>query len=174
MLEHRSTTDQTAVALYHVTYWRRLDSIDTRGLVVGASRSIGSAGYDAHVKGKIFLTETDGVFFWYSRAEEFAEANSDNVWKDRLVPVVLRVAVAHRMERGRVVLDLLGTGDALSNAWETTRTIPPSRLTVFNGQRFVPLRRFDREHAKLAVYKDAEGYVYFRDSMPLLPPECRP
>ena len=66
MLEHRSTTDQKAVALYHVTYWRRLDSIDTRGLVVGASRSIGSAGYDAHVKGKIFLTETDGVFFWIS------------------------------------------------------------------------------------------------------------
>lgn len=161
-------------SLYHVTYWRRLDSIDARGLIVGASRSIGAGGYDGHVKGKIFLSEPGGVFFWYSRAQDFAEANSDDVWKDRLVPVVLRVGVSHRVERGRAVLDSLGTGDALANAWETTRTIPSSRLTVFNGLAFVPLRRFGREHAKLAVYKDSEGYVYFRDSMPLLPPECRP
>lgn len=127
--------------LYHVTYYDRLPSIAEVGLIPGQSRAIGSPGYDAHVRGKTFLTEADGIAFWMGRAEAFAEHVSDNVLEDGLVPVVLRVdpdCDGGRVRRSLEV-DPLGTRDANADAWMTKRRIDPDCIDAFTGQTWEPI-----------------------------------
>ena len=54
--------------VYHVTFYNRLSSISDRGLVpVGGAQgsTLGRGGYAGHSQGKVFLTELEGVPFWY-------------------------------------------------------------------------------------------------------------
>ena len=171
--------------LYHVTYSGRLESIADRGLRSGQARSIGSAGYDGHAKRGIFLTDADGVFFWHSKAEEFADYHSENVLEDELVPVVLRVDLDG--VEGELEDDELGSKDAgYRDAYIAKGSIAPEFLEVFDGREWLPIEEWDQVNPSLAVVveieveEDDDGEeeqwtsVRFKDCSPLLAPELDP
>lgn len=115
--------------LFHVTYYGRLEMISERGLVPGSSRSIGGRAYDAHSKGRVFLTAADGIRFWFQRAIDHATHSSDAVLDDLLVPVVLRV----RKSEIEVALspDEVGSEDAKHDAFFFAGSINPNLIEVW-------------------------------------------
>lgn len=128
--------------LYHVTYASRLPGIYEEGLRPNAPRAIGASAYDAHARDRVFLTEGDGVFFWHSRAEDFAEHASDNPLEDELVPVVLRVDPKCVDYANELVDDEIGTRDARADAFFIQAPMEPigaDCLEVFDGEEWVPL-----------------------------------
>lgn len=138
------------------------------------------------MRGKVFLTEEDGVPYWMNKAEEHAEANSDDVKEDGLVPVVLRVApgcTSPRINR-HLKPDAIGTRDALADAWTTHKTIDPGCLDVFVGppsdtweeidewERIDPALAFDPQDVpddEKDEYGEPEHYWHFRDPSPFNP-----
>lgn len=168
--------------LYHVTYYSRLASISTRGLKPNQSRSIGNEVYDFHRKRRVFLTTGEGVFFWHSRAEAFAEHNSDNVIEDGLVPIVLRVLRSTIEEDNDLELDEIGTRDAAGyESWMLVNNIIlPEDLEVWNGRRWVSVEDYegsiDPEVAvDVEIDEDDDEPLYsFKQESPLFPPELHP
>jgi hypothetical protein len=137
-----NATCEAEPPLYHVTYASRLPRITEDGLRPNASRSIGASAYDAHARDRVFLTEGDGVDFWHSRAEAFAEHASDNPLEGELVPVVLRVDPDCIDRANELVNDELGTRDASADAYFIQAPMEPigsDCLEVFDGEDWVPL-----------------------------------
>ena len=162
--------------LYHVTYFNRLDGISGAGLRPGMARSIGAGGYDAHAKKGVFLTEDDGVNFWFNRAEQFADHNSDNPLEDGLVPVVLRIDPAAFLEDD-LLDDELGSKDSLSGAYIHPVGIEPDYIDVWDGSNWIPVdnydsidieQSFDRESIEDEDGGDDE-YFMFKYDNPLKP-----
>ena len=113
--------------LYHVTFLHSLDSIASRGLRPGAGQTFGG-GYAGHSRGRVFLTEWDGVSFWMSKYEDMAHHHTDNP-EEGWVPVCLKVST-----RG---LDLepdpAGSRDAYADSYFTTESISPRQIQVWHG-----------------------------------------
>jgi hypothetical protein len=114
--------------LYHVTFYRNLSTIAKHGLRPDSGRGIGSAVYDANRQGAIFLTEADGINFWAERAEQWAENNSDDLYEDGLVPVLLRVA----SDFTDCEPDEIGSKDARSEAYRC-KAVDADALEVWAG-----------------------------------------
>jgi hypothetical protein len=133
--------------LYHVTYHANLESIAARGLRASCGIGIQPPAYAAHCAQGVFLTERDGVFFWASKAEEHAQHNSDHPMSDGLAPVVLRV---RGVKRKCLVVDELGTRDALADAWISACPIAPERLDVWTGSEWVPIADWEEVDHELA------------------------
>jgi len=164
--------------LYHVTYSGRLDSISQKGLRASSGRSIGSRSYDKHAAKGIFLTEKDGVQYWYSKSEAFANHNSDNPLEDGLVPVVLKVSPTG-FNDDDLVEDELGTEDSRSEAYIWSDQIAPKQLQVWDGSSWIPvdawesidlLQAFDEEEIE-DENGEPESYLMFKYSNenPLVP-----
>lgn len=164
--------------LYHVTYFNRLENISKRGLVPNSARSIGGGAYDTHAAKGIFLSEKDGVDFWYNRAEAFAEHNSDNVYEDGFVPVVLRI------DYDGLVADLqsdeIGSKDSYREAYIHNGPIDPGYIEVWTGNDWIPVEDYWGEvDIELALDKEEvegedgmpEEYYLFKYSTqnPLIP-----
>jgi hypothetical protein len=154
--------------LYHVTYASRLDDIAKHGLTPNAPRSIGGMSYDSQSKGKVFLTEFSGVDYWMSKAEDFANHNSDHPLTDLYVPVVLQV---YHDDLGDLLEDEIGSKDSTHKAWFVHKTIPASNLTVWSGKSWVDLdseldfsQAFDIEEEE-----DGESLEFFKATSPFLP-----
>lgn len=168
--------------LYHVTYYNRLASISTRGLRPNQARSIGGEAYDFHRKKRVFLTTGEGVFFWHSRAEAFAEHNSDNILEDGMVPVVLRVLRSTIEEDNDLELDEIGTTDASgSESWMLVNNIIlPEDLEVWKSSRWIPIDEWDSIDPEdaLDIERDEddpdEALYFFKQRSPLFPPELHP
>ena len=164
--------------LYHVTYSGRLDSISQKGLRPGSSRSIGSTSYDTHAAKGIFLTEEDGISFWMSRAEDFANSNSDNPHEDGLVPVVLKVSPSG-FNDDELVEDDLGTSDSRSEAYIWPGQIGAAYLQVWDGSSWVPvsewdsidfLQAFDKEELEGEDGEEERYYLFkYTSENPLVP-----
>lgn len=116
--------------LYHVTFYNHLGDIAQDGLQPGRGRGIGGSFYDPHREGAIFLTSEDGVYFWGSRAEEWAQHNSDNIYEDGLAPVLLRVSANYE---NNCEYDELGSDDANADAYKCRTKIPPEDIEVWVG-----------------------------------------
>lgn len=143
---HGPTLRASTEPVYHVTVHRRLGRIARAGLRPGQPGSIGGPAYDAHRRGRIFLTDAAGVFYWLGRAVLFAEHGSDRPMKDRLAPVVLRLRVPPPgMEE-----DLIGTRDALAPAWISTVPIPARLIEVWDGRAWLPVARWREVDHRLA------------------------
>jgi len=153
--------------LYHITYASRLPGIEDDGLLADQPRSIGSGAYDSHRGGRVFATEQDGVFFWYARAEEWAEHNSDDLLEDELVPVVLRFSDGFAESE-----DEEGTRDARAQAWIVSE-IPPEEIEVWDGEGWSTLdAELDIESALVDLNDDeSDPWWTFSHSHenPLLP-----
>jgi len=162
--------------LYHVTYFNRLGGISEAGLRPGMARSIGAGGYDAHSKKGVFLTEDDGVSFWFNRAEQFAEHNSDNPLEDGLVPVVLKIDPAAFLEDD-LFDDELGSKDAVAGAYIIPDGIDADYIDVWDGTNWIPVDEWDSIDIEQSFDKeeiededgDDDAYFMFKYDNPLLP-----
>ena len=165
--------------LFHVTYHGRLGAIARRGLTPGSARAIGGPALDAHSRGRVFLTDADGLRFWHSRAEEHAEHNSDTPLDDGLVPVVLRVD--RKGMGGELEDDPQGSDDASADAFLYSERIEPARLEVWNpaGEEWTPLSQLEGTDFPAADEggerreEDGEELQFLRDASesPFMPPE---
>ena len=170
---HRNGADPY---LYHATYFNRLPFIEIEGLQPFQRRSIGSEAYSGHARGRIFLTARDGVEFWTTRAEEFAEHASDDVLEDGLIPVLLRVRIS---DVAGLTPDDLGTSDAFAGAWMTTEAIEPDALEIWVGSSWAPLDYWEMMDPSIALKNMAApgeaGPIWvFKDESPLTPREPPP
>lgn len=143
-------TDAPDEVLYHVTYLANLPGIAADGLVASGGSNY-SGGYEGHSKGRIFLTELDGVSHWYRRMIDLAEHHSENPLEDLLVPIVLGVDVRGLPLRE----DIIGTRDALAEAWFTTEPIEPQYLSLWDGSEWVDLEPDDID-PELAIELEEE------------------
>ncbi len=160
--------------LYHVSYYRNLDSIASSGLMPAGNNTL-SPGYASHAKGRVFMTESDGVSFWFHRCEQFAEANSDDIYDEGWVPIVLRIPY-----EGELNDDDLGTQDARANAYYVNEAVEPDEIEAWNGSSWISigdagsidtLQAFD---VQTETDDEEDGgeertLYYFKNSNPLLP-----
>lgn len=163
--------------LYHVTYHNRLPSIAEHGLHPNQPRSIGAPSLDGHARGKLFFSDDAGVHFWHSRAEQFAEHNSDNIAEDGLVPMVLRVP-EHYLDAPQP--DDQGSRDSLAEALTTTKPIQPRHIEYFDGRDWTPIRLHgDHDHLDAIrtendgpnEYGEEQLLHFFKEQSPFFPAE---
>lgn len=121
------------VVVYHVTYVAALDSIAEHGLLPEAIGLWEGGAYGGHSQNRIFLTEEDGVRFWYNIFRVHAEDTDDDVVETGQVPVVLSVMV----DDDSLVEDPAGTRDAKYEAYYTTTAIPPENILLWDGSEWV-------------------------------------
>jgi hypothetical protein len=162
--------------LYHVTYYNRLGSISNAGLKPRMARSIGAPGYDSHAQKGVFLTEKEGIKFWYSRAEDFANYNSDTPLEDGLVPVVLKID-PDGFDEEKILEDELGTKDSFNDAYIINDTISPDYIEVWDGTTWLSIQdwqdidttqAFDKEEIE-GEDGEPEEYYLFKYNNPLEP-----
>lgn len=165
--------------LYHVTTYRRLETIAEEGLVRGHARAIGASALDDHARKGIFLTELGGVFFWYSRAEEHAEHGSDDLLEDGAVPVVLRTPWGDELEDA-LDADEIGSNDAKAAAYIAEQPIDGADLEVFDGKRWIAIDDWEDVDPEVALQdmadEEEEGPIWSflpAGQEKLLPPEAR-
>jgi len=148
--------------LYHVTTYNRLQAIDEIGLVPTESRLMSGKAYEHHARDRIFLTEEEGISFWYDLALQWAHHKSDDLLEDEMIPVVLRVFVPDDVFEQFCVEDPLGTRDARSEAWACKISIPPNAIEFFWDGVWVSVDKW--EQVNLGACFDIEGY--FLDNCP--------
>jgi hypothetical protein len=177
--EARRQDVEAGAELYHVTYYRNLESIAEHGLVAGHGGAIGRGGYSGHSKGRVFLTEVDGVFFWMDRYEQFAQHDSEDPLNDGFVPIVLMIADG---VVDQLIADELGSRDALGGAYYVEDLIiTPDELLVWNGREWTTIDDWQSidPQSSFAWVDDEDfdegGFWQFGDlnDLPLLPPEAR-
>jgi hypothetical protein len=117
---------------YHVTYYRDLGSIEEGGLNPGGGAALGRGGYSGHSRGRLFMTEEAGLFFWFGRMEEHASDLSDDPLEDGYVPVVLRFPEPEETET-----DEPGTQDSTSESFYSEEGVDPGSIEVWNGGSWV-------------------------------------
>ena len=153
---------------YHATYAKRLRNIARLGLQPKKKRSLLRAA-PGNVEG-IYLTEYDGLPFWMSRLEEWADHDSDHPVEDGLVPVALKVFTLCKTK-----IDPYGSRDAMYRAVTCPHWIQPGALRVWNGKKWAKLDdEFDiSQGAQWEEDEDFEegGYFSLIDvyNSPLLP-----
>ena len=166
--------DKDAV-LFHVTYYGRLESIAEDGLVRGAPKSIGAPAYDYHRAKGVFLTDVEGIFHWYHKAEDFAEHESENYIEDGAVPVVLRVA-----DPGDLVEDDVANSETLFENYISPGGVVSEDIEVWTGREWVAVDRWEDVDPEQSVKwvddveeddEEYSGYWQFLNTSPLLPDE---
>lgn len=164
--------------LCHVTHFNRLENISKNGLTPGAARSIGGSAYDTHAAKGIFLTDFGGVDFWYNKAEAFAEHNSDNVYEDGLVPVVLRID--YDGLQTDLETDEPGSTDSRQDAFIHRGPIGPEHIEVWTGSDWIPVEDYwgevdieltlDKEELEGDDGEPEEYYLFkYSNQNPLIP-----
>jgi hypothetical protein len=76
---------------YHVTYWKNLDSIARVGLIRNARPNFSSNSTLAYNSERGLFLAADNVSYWVDVYENWANDRSDNIRKDGLIPIILRV-----------------------------------------------------------------------------------
>lgn len=156
---------------FHVTYSGRLEAIDREGLRPGSGRGIGARSLDFYRVQGVFVSDAEGVPFWFQRAQEFAEHAADDPLEEGLVPVVLRVWVDP--VKDTLVEDPLGAADSRAGAWIITPSVADDCIELWVGEEWVdlvdgvdqlePARGLEWDEV------DAGGYWYQRVDSPLEP-----
>lgn len=124
--------------VYHTTFYRALPSIARHGLRKGAKGMlIFAPGNDEGV----YVSDFEGVRFWYGKSVDFAEYSSDDPVQEGLVPFVLRAHLPNGGVSRACKRDELGSKDSYAQAWVCAVPIPPELLEVFDGDDWQPLAR---------------------------------
>lgn len=150
---------------YHATFLHNLDSIASSGLRPSGGSQFGG-GYSGHSRGRVFLSEWDGVSFWMSKMEPIAHDNSEFNKEDDFgwTPISLRVDIDGL--EGELSDDELGRRDSgQSAAWYVEETIDPDFIEVWDGSRWVPVRSADPDtmmdqSRDAATYDSDDGEEY--------------
>lgn len=160
--------DDECYVLYHVTYSGHLGSIAENGLDPRRTGVWEGSGYGAHSKRGTFLTEGDGVQFWYNRLEEQADHHQEAYELEDWVPVVLRALCVK--DDGRLVEDKAGSRDALSDSYITTQMMPPEDLQMWDGTGWSEVESFDAADAA-GMVETEHGWQFPAFGNRLVPPE---
>lgn len=145
--------------LYHLTFYKNIDSILENGLNHGFSSAVGRGGYAGYSAGKTFLTDLSGVKFWYSKMEENAQDLSDNIIEDQMIPVVLRIDV----EGLEMQTDEIGSKDSSAQSFTTTLPIEPEYIDIWDGSSWVSLEDEIDLHQAITIEEDNdETLIYFK------------
>lgn len=106
--------------LYHVTMIRKLPMIKSRGILPDQRSAFTAGAYPAYSKGKVFLTDANGINYWKHKVE-YAEFDQ---FDDTMGVAVITVNVAGlNLQR-----DEIGSTDSRSNSYFVTEAIPASRI----------------------------------------------
>ena len=148
--------------VYHVTYYRNLDSIASDGLSPGAGSAMGRGGYSGHSQGRLFMTEEAGVRFWFGRMEDHASDLSDDPLEDGFVPVVLRFPEPEGTEE-----DEPGSRDALAASLFSEEGVGPDGVELWDGSSWVPVSDWESvdpsESFDVEEDEDGEELRWFKD-----------
>lgn len=146
---------------YHVTYYKNLNSISFRGLI--KNRRPNFTGHLAQNSQKGLFLANNNVRHWIGVLENWAEHNSDNIRKDGLIPIVLRVQAHPELTKPD---DYAGNPDG---AFFFSKNIRSDYIEMWNGESWTPT--LDRRHVKLSKFieKHDDGW-YFVYRYPF-PPE---
>jgi len=104
--------------LYHVTSEPAAEGILAKGLTPNGGPAIAGRGgaYDAHSKGKAFLTDANGVNFWHGKTED----HLFDLFDDPPDVSILRIP---KSKAGDLPVDELGTADARATAYYTKKML---------------------------------------------------
>ena len=117
--------------LYHITYLFNLESIIEQGLLPGSGQVFGG-GYQEHSKGRVFLTEEEGVKFWWNQYENQIIHLTDDPtgW----IPIVMEIDLDEdyiKLRRDKTLrIDIPGSQDSGAIAYYTTKTISPDHIVA--------------------------------------------
>lgn len=150
--------------LFHTTYANRIESIAESGLSPDEASSIGSAAYDQHRDGGVFLSDEDGIHYWHERAEEWANNKSDDVVDDGLIPVVLRVRIDIDEECED---DEVGSSDSRHEAFKCFGGVEPENIEIWSGHAWLPVHDWGR--VDMSLGHDEDGYLAGSFESPLVP-----
>lgn len=170
---------------YHVTYYGRLSSIAQHGLQPGYAPAIGTAIYDTHRKGRVFLTTLRGVFHWFDRAEVWAQEHSENPLEDGFTPVVL--SIDPKGLKSEPQSDDVANHETIhAHALFVESIIKPRHITVWDGEDWIEVKHWndlvpERSYKHEVQEADSEDedpvewdvLLEWRDN-PLFPPEAEP
>lgn len=134
---------------YHVTYYKNLDGISNRGLIKGARPNFTGRMDLAQHSGKGLFLASSEVSHWVDVLENWAEHNSDNIKKDGLIPIILRV---------RAFPDLAKVDDYPGNpkdAWIYPKNIRQEHLEMWDGTKWTP--QISRRGINLGLFIEEEG-----------------
>ena len=145
---------------YHITYAKNLASIGWNGLRRNA-RPNWKWVYAEHSRTGVFVTTAKLIPYWIERFENLAEANSDDLIKDKLIPIILRFTLYERKL----------TPDTMANAEDKVYKspgIPPNRIEMWTGR--VWQKKLTLTTLKLSdfLWKNEHG-VYFHERYPFPP-----
>ena len=153
--------------MYHVTYYKDLGSIADSGLNPGGGSAMGKGGHSGHSRGRTFMTEKDGLSFWFGRMEEHAEADSDDPLGEGYVPVSLRFPKPKGLEE-----DEAGTSDAMAESYFLEGSVPPGEVELWDGNSWIALTSWEsvnpEESFDVDEY-DGEKWHIFKGDNPLYP-----
>jgi len=164
--------------LYHVTYLPNIDKIRSKGLIPGKGQTFGKS-YQGYSKGKLFLTEWDGLSFWVDKYSDHAEHNygGEDIVVDGVFPIVLRVNV------DKADIDEIGSKDARSNSYYITESVPAKAIDVWNGSKWVKIKQLDVDDLKDQIIQetdteeieedDGEEYTIYYPNLDMFLPKKR-
>lgn len=119
--------------LYHVTYHAFLDDIAEHGLVPGGQGGFREGYWGNKGKGYVFLTDRDGVAFWYGNLQQHAEHSFDNPYEEGRTPVILRI---RGLEEDELEDDEQGSRDSMGRAYKVPFGIDAVDIEVWTGERW--------------------------------------
>jgi hypothetical protein len=142
---------------YHVTYMKNLNGIGRRGLIKSARPNFNARSSLAyHSQNGLFLANKE-VKYWIDVYENWANDGSDNILKDGLIPVILRV---------RAFSDLTKPDQYPGNpagAWIYPKNIRSEYVEMWTGDTWTNQISKNSLNVKKFVEKESypgEGYWY--------------
>jgi len=148
--------------VYHVTYYRNLDSISDDGLNYGefGGANFPQAWLSAHSsKGNFFVANIRDVGHWVHTLEYHAYDKSDNIEKDGLIPIIL----SFRLNSNKHISDELG--DTQSDR-RTTREIPAQGIYVWDSIKWLSINYWQQINLENFLTRDEHG-VQIKNPYPL-------
>ena len=123
--------------LYHITFLRNIESIQTNGLQPGGTPSWET--YD--VAGRLFFTAAGGVGAWVHKLSYIARDRSDTEVEDGWVPVVLRMRTLASFSA--LEQDTEGSRDGSADAFYSLKPVKPENIEVFDGTVWTSVENVD-------------------------------
>lgn len=155
MAEFRLWLEAHSPYVYHVTYYRNLESIAESGLNFNGmgGANFGKEFLIRHSQtGTFFVSNIQGVKYWIRTLEEQANDRSDNIEEDGLIPIVLKFRLNERKhlpdEHGETQWDR-----------KTDRYIPAEGLWVWDGLRWQPVQEWINIDLNRFITYDDENYA---------------
>jgi len=148
---------------YHITYAKNLKSIGFYGLVKNLKPNWQHGGYDVHSREGIYVTTPRHISYWIERFQNLAEHNSDDIYKDKLIPIILRFTLHEKKL----------TPDQMANLEDRVygaKRIPPKRIEMWTGREW--RKGLTLSGLKPSDFLEKNKYgIYFKQTYPL-PPEA--